>query len=683
MPNLNRHAQAAMGKGSGPGSVDTVLIANPGGESCWLDDHTVILQTLIDGHWAVCYIDLDDPSHTPHPMTDPVRGANEIYAGGGRWLGFLSPGGMFGSIENDKAVPRGAGSDGTLAYCRDYQSGLGLVLNAPDGSEFDVPNAGFTYHVQVLGPRAAVWFDGANVQAYGIPAPRPALKAGRLRRVVVGTEVWLVYWHNVDDALSRGLIAQIDGALDGYILNPNPTAFYHDANCPIGTTDLAVKWSYGSGEYPSDYRGGIVDRTQPRVVLHPVTPPVEEPIGPRSDPRPANDLKYDLLTYILGNAGTWPRGGPTHPMNQYLASDRLFHFVKFNNPEAYETWSYDVNWIYHLEDASSEPYSFSDPRWFPRTMQIGEAHGFNSGEHTIDFHHRYVCDQWRRDPVVRRMWLQSVYDKWYWGKDFGERQTIVIAYDPSASRINSHGYREGVAGRNIELGFYALGAGSCRWDSYPSLKVYPGNSTTAVFHESDIEHRSDFYLLGGNDIGPKLTTCVKQACPHLPPWNPTPTPEPPSPFFHHTEVTMQSIDGKIGVLRGIRGEVISPGAPGTGIWGIIDGKPSQWRDNIWKSDAAGVPDECRYLATKLPNGRYTMKNVAHDCFAGEDAGPYSPGIDKQIYHKPTGNTDAGDLEQWRVYDGNQNGAIECQVEQATDDGRGKKFFAYPLSFEVL
>src|SRR6185436_13253293 len=83
-----------------------------------------------------------------------------------------------------------------------------------------------------------------------------------------------------------------------------------------------------------------------------VPPPVVEPIGPRSDPRPADGRTYDLLAYILGDAGTWPRKAPTHPMHQRVVGD-LFHFVKFHDPGAYETWAYDANWIYHLEDASS------------------------------------------------------------------------------------------------------------------------------------------------------------------------------------------------------------------------------------------------------------------------------------------------------------------------------------------
>src|SRR6185436_4814989 len=194
---------------------------------------------------------------------------------------------------------------------------------------------------------------------------------------------------------------------------------------------------------------GVMDFTNPRVDVRtlkaPDEPPVEpdEPIGPRSDQRPADSRTYDLLTYILGAAGTWPRKGLTHPMHQHLAGD-LFHFVKFNDPGAYETWASDANWIYHLEDASSNPpYSFLDPRWFPRVMQIGEARGFDTGHHETQFRDRSSCTPVRREPYRRKMWLHAVYDRYYWGPDLGERETIVVAYDPTGG---FHG-----PGRSVEL----------------------------------------------------------------------------------------------------------------------------------------------------------------------------------------------------------------------------------------
>jgi hypothetical protein len=161
-------------------------------------------------------------------------------------------------------------------------------------------------------------------------------------------------------------------------------------------------------------------------------------------------------------------------------------------------------------------------------------------------------------------------------------------------------------------------------------------------------------------------------------------PKPPKPFRSHERKLTMEIDGKIVRLRGAGGKVIAPDAPGTGIWGTLDGKPSEWRGVLYVGQDSSA---AKYRAHKLPSNRYTFTNVEAAALAGADAGQYSAGLDKQGYHKPTGNTDAGELEQWRVYDGNENGAIEAQVEQTTDenhpDGPGHKFFGFPLAVEVI
>lgn len=254
--------------------------------------------------------------------------------------------------------------------------------------------------------------------------------------------------------------------------------------------------------------------------------PLPFPIGPLTPPRSDDGRTYDLASFILGDAGTWPRSGPTHPMHQVVDPGGLFYYVKFGDVvpsgEAYEMWGYDEHWIYHLEDASghhSGPYSFLDPRWYPRRMAIGEAHAFDTGPHETVFRNRGTCEPVGREPWRRRMWLEAVYDRFYWGPDLGERATIVIAFDPTAG-IHS-------PGRDIELGYYAHGAGSVRWESYHSEKVYPKGATRAQFTDAARWTRSDFYLKGGPALRPKLTGCVAQVCPHLPPL-PTTNPTPPT-----------------------------------------------------------------------------------------------------------------------------------------------------------
>ncbi len=167
----------------------------------------------------------------------------------------------------------------------------------------------------------------------------------------------------------------------------------------------------------------------------------------------------------------------------------------------------------------------------------------------------------------------------------------------------------------------------------------------------------------------------------------SPGPEPPHPPKPRTltkGLTME-IDGKVVQLRGAGLKLIAPDTPGTGIWGASsDPDLKEWRGVIYVGDGA---TSARYLATKIPGDRYTFTNVESGCLAGADGGQYSPGLDRQIYHKPTGNTDAGDLEKWRVYTGNEIGIPQAQIEQTSDAshpaGAGKKIVVAPLTVEIV
>lgn len=247
--------------------------------------------------------------------------------------------------------------------------------------------------------------------------------------------------------------------------------------------------------------------------------PLPEPIGPRSAPRSHDGRIYDLASFLIGEPGTWPRTG-THPMNQVIGPDGIVYFVKFGDPHAVEVWTRDAAWLCQLTDASNpEADHLTDPRFFPRYMPIGEDHAFVTGSHERIFYNRMTCAETRREPVARRMWLEAVYDTFYCGPDLGVRPVAVIAYDPTAG-IHTQG-------RNIELGYYAHGAGSFRWDSYRSERLYPHGATRAQFVESARQHRSEFYLLGGQNTQPQVPGCVPLTVPHFPPWEPDPPPPPP------------------------------------------------------------------------------------------------------------------------------------------------------------
>lgn len=162
-----------------------------------------------------------------------------------------------------------------------------------------------------------------------------------------------------------------------------------------------------------------------------------------------------------------------------------------------------------------------------------------------------------------------------------------------------------------------------------------------------------------------------------------PDPPQPKPRTLTKGLTME-IDGKIVQLRGAGLRLIAPDSPGTGIWGSQGGGLAQWRGVLYVGDGNAAT---RYRATKIAGDRYTFTNVEAECLAGADGGQYSTGLDRQGYHKPTGDTDAGELEQWRVYEGNEIGSIQAQIEQTSDDkheaGPGKKIVVFPLTVEIV
>ncbi len=261
MPLLNGRGAALMGVGGGPGSVDGRPLVAPGGGGAWLDDDHVIVQTTIGGAWIVVIIDVRNGEvQTPAP----ARGANALVAGGGRWAAFLasSPSLVYGALgELVGASLYAAGPDGTIAWKRSYLATSGMTLTTSAGSTVDLLDA-LPLDVQVLGPGQAVWQDLRGLRAVGVSVPRPAVPPGRLRLATVDGETWLVYWSE-----GVGIVAQVDGAADGYILEPRPIAFNHDARAVDG--QLVVAWSTTQGEGPGDLVKMTVDRMRPRVPIVP------------------------------------------------------------------------------------------------------------------------------------------------------------------------------------------------------------------------------------------------------------------------------------------------------------------------------------------------------------------------------------------------------------------------------
>src|SRR5436190_16758274 len=284
MARLNAQGQLLLGRSGGPASIEGRVIVSPGGgPACWLDPHTILVNsdTPIGNPPTVAWRVLAVDTESLIPVLFHAAGANDLAAGGRRWIGW-SPVGFFGSLG---AVPnagvRGAGLDGTLAYCPDRQLGVGMILAAPNGDQVEIPGAQVydEYSLQVLGPGQAVWYDGQGVHTCGaLPALRFAVAPGKCRLVRLPGEDWLVYW---SESL-QALVAQVNGATDGYLLQQGPFAFNHDAGAVNG--EVVVGWSVTQGENPEDWRKVTLDRSQPRVPL--TTQPVPPEPHPEPEPEP-------------------------------------------------------------------------------------------------------------------------------------------------------------------------------------------------------------------------------------------------------------------------------------------------------------------------------------------------------------------------------------------------------------
>jgi hypothetical protein len=100
---------------------------------------------------------------------------------------------------------------------------------------------------------------------------------------------------------------------------------------------------------------------------------------------------------------------------------------------------------------------------------------------------------------------------------------------------------------------------------------------------------------------------------------------------------------------------------------------------IW--DGRDVHDaRYHHTAHKVENQNYALVHVQNNGLAGADATKHSGDIGAQFYYKPDNDVDRGGYETWRVYDGNENGALEAQIEYDNDEG---KYFSCPVAIEVV
>lgn len=645
MPRMNARADVLMGGGGMPGSINQRPYPFASfGRGAFRDDGTILVALVAAGGAVHAWRPLEDPDGINLTLVDG-RGFNAIAGGGGRFAALEVPPppgrpvlfGSLGDLPNAGAADVAA--DGTIVYKTSYHANAGLTIVDPSGLVVDRPDA-FPVDYQALVGGRAVWRGGAHGRAALRPTLADAMNI-RVAENVAGVDV-LAYWSNAASAL----VVEPDGEGVGFMF-VTQNGFDHDLISLNGEAILAA--SRTSGEGPADLvkvaitRAGLrylvpADGNPPAWFPAPtwgpikITPPIVIPsfkFSHRISVYPfaaAGSGRPDVFTL-----GTYTEA-PTPPVP--LPKGRLL--LAHDSPAdwtipAGALRSYDLV-LWELYRTPEETLAQSAARW--------------------DRQARRNLEQWPRDcgliPMFYRQFNPAT-GEWLWSE---------------AEVLDGLAYLDEIANLSPRIKVIA----PFSYDRANGIKPNP-----------NIARAFDALVVAADAAGASTLTPV----PVDPPDPPDP-PKPPKPRKLTKGLTME-IDGKIVQLRGAGLRLIAPDSPGTGIWGG-SGNPDlkDWRGVLYVTDGASAS---RYRAKKIPGDRYLFTNVEADCLAGADGGQYSTGLDRQGYHKPTGNTDAGDLEQWRVYEGNEIGSVQAQIEQISDGnhpaGPGKKIVVFVLTVEIV
>lgn len=274
-------------------SIARGVIDGRGTAASWLTPTTAIYNRLVSlgppEVWALALYHDQTGQRADPPFA--ARGANAIAAGGGKWLAWLAGFGVYDavghvwpaaglagpSVSNDG---RGsAAPDGTLALVQNRQAGSGLLLLPPTGPAIVLPDVAIG-KLEIESAAVAVWTDGAQVKAWGVPDPArqdegvfsaKSIWTGRERLLLVTTNdrLWLRKWAEPV----------------GVLVVPTPTAFNADLFVRDPET-IAVAWSTTPGERPEDIQWRDVKLSELVTLITPVSPePTPEPPKP-PDPNP-------------------------------------------------------------------------------------------------------------------------------------------------------------------------------------------------------------------------------------------------------------------------------------------------------------------------------------------------------------------------------------------------------------
>jgi hypothetical protein len=185
------------------------------------------------------------------------------------------------------------------------------------------------------------------------------------------------------------------------------------------------------------------------------------PTSPSTPP-----MNVDVLDYVIGDQALWPRVG-NHYSNQIVdMTRREICWVKYANPQRFECWRWDDQFVYHAVDHAldgdiADSYSFTDARWLPRHLDGTWTLDASQNRITwFDPSCRITPEKSHGFPYRQRAWLEPDRDG---GGDIGRRETLVLEYAPY----------DPVSGRSVAEHFYfARGAGWYEWQRENADKIF-------------------------------------------------------------------------------------------------------------------------------------------------------------------------------------------------------------------
>lgn len=168
--------------------------------------------------------------------------------------------------------------------------------------------------------------------------------------------------------------------------------------------------------------------------------------------------RVDVLDYVVGSAGWWPRLG-NQLQHQGVDYDRQeVCWAKHGNPRFFECWRWDDAFFYHVVDHgvdgdTGESYRFVDGRWMPRMIPLDTEWRLDIDTRIVWFDAACGVNAARSGSFRyhQRVWREAARDA---GGDIGVRDTLVLEYTP-----------EDPAGGPPapELFYFARGAGWYEW----------------------------------------------------------------------------------------------------------------------------------------------------------------------------------------------------------------------------